>query len=154
MWPSPKNAFDSQELSCLEVPGWILQGHQVYHPYLYIGLHNPSSLCSHGQCPSPNPCYYRVSPQISATNGNPNGLTTAKSEQFTSSLPTMTSSFHYKVHSFFFFIVYLFGYVRPSSFGVGLVAQRHVGSSRTSNRICVPCIDRQSLIQCTTREVP
>ena len=36
----------------------------------------------------------------------------------------------------------------------GLVALRHVGSSRTRARTCVPCIGRQFLKQCATREVP
>ena len=37
---------------------------------------------------------------------------------------------------------------------MGLVASRHVGSSWTRARTCVPCIDRQILNHCTTREVP
>ena len=36
---------------------------------------------------------------------------------------------------------------------MGLVAPRHVGSSRTRGRTCVPCIGRQILNHCTTREV-
>ena len=36
----------------------------------------------------------------------------------------------------------------------GLVALRHVGSSRTRARTRVPCIGRWSLNHCTTREVP
>ena len=36
----------------------------------------------------------------------------------------------------------------------GLVAPWHVGSSRTRNRTRVPCIGRQILIHCATREVP
>ena len=36
----------------------------------------------------------------------------------------------------------------------GLVAPRHVGSSRTRARTHVPCIGRQILNHCTTREVP
>ena len=36
----------------------------------------------------------------------------------------------------------------------GLVAPRHVGSSRTRARTCVPCTGRQILNHCTTREVP
>ena len=35
-----------------------------------------------------------------------------------------------------------------------LVAPRHVGSSRTRERTRVPCIGRQILNHCTTREVP
>ena len=35
---------------------------------------------------------------------------------------------------------------------MGLVAQRHVGSSRTRDRTCVPCVHRQSLYHWTTRE--
>ena len=34
----------------------------------------------------------------------------------------------------------------------GLVAPRHVGSSQTRARTCVPCIGRQTLNHCTTRE--
>ena len=34
----------------------------------------------------------------------------------------------------------------------GLVAPWHVGSSRTRDRTCVPCIGRQILNHCTTRE--
>ena len=34
----------------------------------------------------------------------------------------------------------------------GLVAPRHVGSSQTRARTCVPCIGRQILNHCTTRE--
>ena len=43
---------------------------------------------------------------------------------------------------------------RLSSCGavVGLVAPRHVGSSRTRARTCVPCIGRRILNHCTTRE--
>ena len=36
----------------------------------------------------------------------------------------------------------------------GLVAPRHVGSSQTRARTRVPCISRQTLNQCTTREAP
>ena len=36
----------------------------------------------------------------------------------------------------------------------GLVAPQHVGSSRTRARTHVPCIGRQILNHCTTREVP
>ena len=36
----------------------------------------------------------------------------------------------------------------------GLVAPRHVGFSRTRDRTCVPCIGRQILNHCATREVP
>ena len=36
----------------------------------------------------------------------------------------------------------------------GLVALRHVGSSRTRARTHVPCIGRQILNHCATREVP
>ena len=36
---------------------------------------------------------------------------------------------------------------------MGLVAPRHVGSSRTRDRTCVPCIARRILNHCTTREV-
>ena len=36
---------------------------------------------------------------------------------------------------------------------MGLVAPQHVGSSRTRDGSCVPCIGRQVLIHCTTREV-
>ena len=36
---------------------------------------------------------------------------------------------------------------------VGLVALRHVGSSRTRAQTRVPCIGRQILIHCATREV-
>ena len=36
---------------------------------------------------------------------------------------------------------------------MGLVAPRHVGSSRTRARTRVPCIGRQILNHCTTREV-
>ena len=35
----------------------------------------------------------------------------------------------------------------------GLVAPRHVGSSRTRARTCVPCIGRRILNHCATREV-
>ena len=34
-----------------------------------------------------------------------------------------------------------------------LVALKHVGSSRTRDQTCVPCIGSQILIHCTTREV-
>ena len=37
---------------------------------------------------------------------------------------------------------------------VGLVALRHVGSSRTRAQTRVPCIGRQILNHCATREVP
>ena len=37
---------------------------------------------------------------------------------------------------------------------MGLVAPRHVGSSRTRARTHVPCIVRQILNHCATREVP
>ena len=44
---------------------------------------------------------------------------------------------------------------RLSSYGcMGLVALRHVGSSRTRAQTLVPCIGRQILNYCTTREVP
>ena len=36
----------------------------------------------------------------------------------------------------------------------GLVALRHVGSSRTRARTCVPCIGRWILNHCATREAP
>ena len=36
----------------------------------------------------------------------------------------------------------------------GLVALRHVGSSRTRARTCVPCIGRRILNHCATREAP
>ena len=36
----------------------------------------------------------------------------------------------------------------------GLVAPRHVGSSRTRARTRVPCIGRQTLNHCATREAP
>ena len=36
----------------------------------------------------------------------------------------------------------------------GLVAPRHVGSSRTRARTCVPCIGRRILNHCINREVP
>ena len=36
----------------------------------------------------------------------------------------------------------------------GLVAPRHVGSSQTRARTRVPCISRQILNHCTTREAP
>ena len=36
----------------------------------------------------------------------------------------------------------------------GLVAPRHVGSSQTRDRTRVPCIGRQTLNHCTTREAP
>ena len=36
----------------------------------------------------------------------------------------------------------------------GLVAPRHVGSSWTTARTCIPCIGRWILYHCTTREVP
>ena len=36
----------------------------------------------------------------------------------------------------------------------GLLAPRHVGSSRTRARTRVPCIGKQILNHCTTREVP
>ena len=36
----------------------------------------------------------------------------------------------------------------------GLVAPQHVGSSGTRAQTCVPCIGRQVLNHCTTREVP
>ena len=35
-----------------------------------------------------------------------------------------------------------------------LVAPRHVESSRTRNRTCVPCVGRQVLFHCASREVP
>lgn len=35
----------------------------------------------------------------------------------------------------------------------GLVAPRHVGSSRTRNQTCVPCNGRQILIHCAARQV-
>ena len=42
---------------------------------------------------------------------------------------------------------------RLSSCGaMGLVAPRHVGSSQTRARTCVPCISRQILNHCATRE--
>ncbi|KAJ8786650.1 hypothetical protein J1605_006139 [Eschrichtius robustus] len=37
---------------------------------------------------------------------------------------------------------------------MGLVAPRHVGSSRTRDGTCVPCIGRRILNHCATREVP
>ena len=37
---------------------------------------------------------------------------------------------------------------------MGLVALRHVGSSRTRALTCVPCIGRRILNHCATREVP
>ena len=37
---------------------------------------------------------------------------------------------------------------------MGLVAPRHVGSSQTRARTRVPCIGRQTLNHCTTREAP
>ncbi|KAJ8794192.1 hypothetical protein J1605_003338 [Eschrichtius robustus] len=37
---------------------------------------------------------------------------------------------------------------------MGLVAPRHVGSSRTRARTCVPCIGRWILNRCATREAP
>ena len=37
---------------------------------------------------------------------------------------------------------------------MGLVALRHVGSSQTRDRTCVPCIGGQILNHCATREVP
>ena len=37
---------------------------------------------------------------------------------------------------------------------MGLVAPRHVGSSQTRARTRVPCIGRQILNHCTTREAP
>ena len=40
------------------------------------------------------------------------------------------------------------------SWRTGLVAPRHVGSSRTRARTCVPCIGRWILNHCATREVP
>ena len=36
----------------------------------------------------------------------------------------------------------------------GLVAPRHVGSSQTRARTHVPCVGRQILNHCATREVP
>ena len=43
---------------------------------------------------------------------------------------------------------------RLSSWGeLGLVAPRHVESSRTRDRTCVPCISRRILTHSTTREV-
>ena len=36
----------------------------------------------------------------------------------------------------------------------GPVAPRHVGSSQTRARTCVPCISRQILNHCTTKEAP
>ena len=36
----------------------------------------------------------------------------------------------------------------------GPVAPRHVGSSQTRARTCVPCIGRQTLNHCATREAP
>ena len=44
---------------------------------------------------------------------------------------------------------------RLSSCGsTGLVAPRHVGSSQTRARTRVPCIGRQTLNHCATREAP
>ena len=43
---------------------------------------------------------------------------------------------------------------RLSSWHTDLVAPRHVGSSQTRDRTCVPCIGRQILNDCATREVP
>ena len=40
------------------------------------------------------------------------------------------------------------------SWRTGFVALRHVGSSRTRDRTRVPCIGRQILNHCVTREVP
>ena len=37
---------------------------------------------------------------------------------------------------------------------MGLVAPRHVGSSQTRAQTCVPCIGRQILNHCATREAP
>ena len=37
---------------------------------------------------------------------------------------------------------------------MGLVAPRHVGSSQTRARTCVPCTGRRILNHCATREVP
>ena len=37
---------------------------------------------------------------------------------------------------------------------MGLAASRHVGSSRTGARTRVPCIGRQILNYCATREAP
>ena len=36
----------------------------------------------------------------------------------------------------------------------GLVVPQHVESSQTRDQTCVPCIGRQILILCTTREIP
>ena len=36
---------------------------------------------------------------------------------------------------------------------MGLVAPQHVESSRTRDGTCVPCIGRQILIHCATKEV-
>ena len=36
----------------------------------------------------------------------------------------------------------------------GSVALEHVGSSQTKDPTCMPCIGRQILLHCTTREVP
>ena len=43
---------------------------------------------------------------------------------------------------------------RTGSVVVGPVAPRHVGSSQTRARTCVPCISRQILNHCATREAP
>ena len=43
---------------------------------------------------------------------------------------------------------------RLSSCDTGLVAPQHVGSSQTRSRTRVPCIGRQILNQCATREAP
>ena len=37
---------------------------------------------------------------------------------------------------------------------LGLITPQHVASSWTRDQICVPCIGKWILIQCTTREVP
>ena len=37
---------------------------------------------------------------------------------------------------------------------MGLVAPQHVGSSQTRDQTHVPCIDKQILNHCATREVP
>ena len=50
--------------------------------------------------------------------------------------------------------LWLVGFRGQTQWCMGLVALWHVGSSRTRNRTCVPCIGRQILNHCVTREVP
>ena len=50
--------------------------------------------------------------------------------------------------------VQYFEHSNSAESGTGLVARWHVGSSQTGARTCVPCIGRQILNRCATREAP